>query len=61
MISRSKCSNNVVDALSTKICVPSETKDVNVKVFNTITKMNEAKTSVKHVSCDLNANSIIIL
>ena len=35
--------NNVVD-LSIKICVPIKTRDVNVKVFKTITKRNEANT-----------------
>ena len=41
-----KCneSRNAVDDLSTKICIPSETKGVNVKVFNMITRINEAKT-----------------
>ena len=34
------------------MCVPSKTKDVNVKVFNMITNRNEAKTMVKHISCD---------
>ena len=49
MISLDNCNGrfNAVDDLSTKICVPNETKDVNVKVFNTITK-----TLVKHTSCD---------
>ena len=27
-------------------------KNVNVKVFNMITRLNEAKTYVKHISCD---------
>ena len=94
MISQDKCNESciAVDNLSTKICVPSETKhcikyarirvfsdpyssytgeygrirvtenpysrifyavkDVNVTVFNMITKINEAKTFVKHNSCD---------
>ena len=43
---------NVVDELSMKIWVPSETKDINVKVFNMITRINEVKTLVKHISCD---------
>ena len=30
----------------------SKTKDVNVKTFNIITRINEAKTMVKHISCD---------
>ena len=34
-----------------KICVPSKTKDINLKAFNMITNRNEGKTSVKHISC----------
>ena len=34
------------------MCVPSKTKDINDKVFNTIAKKNEAKTMVKHISSD---------
>ena len=54
MISLDKCNGscNVVDDVSTKIFVPSETKDVNLKVFNMITKMNEAKTLVTYVLCN---------
>ena len=49
MINLDTCNGscNVVDDLSTKICVPSKTKDVNVKVFNMITGINEAKILVK--------------
>ena len=36
--------------LFTKIYVPSETKDVNLNVFNMITKTNEVKTLVKHIA-----------
>ena len=32
---------NVPDDLSTKISVPSKTKDINVKLFNMITRINE--------------------
>ena len=54
MVSLDKCNGscNVADDLSTKICVPSETKKRNNKVFNRITSINEAKTLVKHISCD---------
>ena len=47
MISLDNCNGscNAVYDFSTKICVPSETKGVHVKVFE-----NEAKTSVKHIS-----------
>ena len=54
MVSLDKCNRscNAIDDLSTKICVPSETKDVNVKVFRMITRINEVKSLVKHFSCD---------
>ena len=56
MITLDKCNGscNVVDDLSTKSCAPSESKDINVEVFNLITRINKAKTSVKHISCDCN-------
>ena len=45
MISLDKCNGSCdsVDDLSTKICAPSKTKDVNVKVFNMITNQIEMK------------------
>ena len=54
MISLDKCnlSCNFVDGLSMKVCAPSQIKDVNVKVFNVITRMYEAKALVKHISCN---------
>ena len=54
MTSLDKCSGscNAVYDLSTKICVPSKTKDVDVKVFDTITRVYEAKTLIKHLLCD---------
>ena len=45
-------SYNTVHDLSAKICAQSKTKSKNVKVFNMITKIQEAKTLTKHVSCD---------
>ena len=53
MISLDKCheSCNVVDDLSTKIYVLSQTKHLTLKLFNIITRINEAKTLVKHFSC----------
>ena len=46
-----KCNGscNAMDNLSTKICISSKTKDVNVKVCKMIIK-NEVKTLVKHIS-----------
>ena len=37
MISLNKCTGSC-NVLSLKICVPKETKDINVKAFNMITK-----------------------
>ena len=54
MISLVKCDGfcNSADDLSAKVCVPSETKGVNVKVFNMIRRINETKTLVKSISHD---------
>ena len=49
MISLDKFSGSC-NVLSPKTCVPKETKDINVKVFN-INK-NEAKIMARHISCD---------
>ena len=51
MISLDKCSESC-NVLSPKLCVPKETKDINVKAFNMITNKNKAKTMTKHISCD---------
>ena len=32
-------------------CVPNETEDLNLSVFNMITGINEPKTLIKHISC----------
>ena len=54
MISLDNCigSCHSVDDLPTKICILSKTKDINFNVFSVIANINEAKTIVKHVSCD---------
>ena len=52
-IKTSKCSgncNNVNDP-DTKICVPDVVKDLNVKVFNLISKTNETKHIKWHKTC----------
>ena len=50
-ISLGKC-NGSCNVLSSKISVARKTKEINVKVFNTITNKNEAKTMAEHVSWD---------
>ena len=54
IISLDQCNEicNVVDGLSTKVCVPSKRNGVNVKVFNSIARINETKTLVKQIPCD---------
>ena len=47
------------NVLSPKVCVPKETKDINIKAFNMITNKNEAKAMTKHISLIPNANSIV--
>ena len=51
MSSLDKCRGSC-NVLLSKICVLNKTKYINVKVFNTITNKNEAKTRTKHISCD---------
>ena len=51
MISLSKCTG-VCNVLSPKICVPKETKDINVKVFNMITNKDETRAITEHIPCD---------
>ena len=51
MISLDECTGSF-NVLSPKICVPKETKVVNVKAFNMITNKNEAKTKADYISCD---------
>ena len=51
MISLDQCTGSC-NVFSPKICVPKETKDINVKVFNLIANKNEAKTMTEHISCD---------
>ena len=51
MISLNKCTG-IFNVLSQKICVPKETKDINVKTFNMITNKNEDKAITEHISCD---------
>ena len=63
MVILGKCSGsyNSVDDLSTKICVPSKIKDINVKVFDMIARTNEAKTMIIHAHMIANANSTVQL
>ena len=48
-----KCvgSCNTLNDLSDKLCVPNNTEDLNLSVFNMITGLNESKTLTKDISC----------
>ena len=37
--------------LSNNVCIPNKTEDLNLRVFNMITGINEWKTLTKHISC----------
>ena len=59
MISLDKCNgscNNYVDDISANARVPSKRKGINVKVVNTITRTNEAKTLMKYLSWKCKSN-----
>ena len=43
--------NTLVDRSAT-ICVSNKTENVNLNVFNMITRINESKTLPRHISCD---------
>ena len=47
------------NVLSQKICVPNETKDINVKVFSMKRNKNKAKTMANIFHVSENANSIV--
>ena len=51
MISLDLCNGscNVVHDLFANICLPSITKNVNVKVFKTKTRIKEVKALIKHI------------
>ena len=53
MISLDKCTGSC-NVLLSKVCVPNEAKDINVKAFNMITNKNEVKAIKKHTSYDFN-------
>ena len=50
IISLNKCTESC-NILSPKICVPNETEDINVKVFNMINR-DEVKAMTNNISCD---------
>ena len=51
MVSLNKCTGSY-NVLSPKICVPKDTKDINVNAFSIITNKNEVKAMAVYISCD---------
>ena len=53
MITLDKCSgiHNTLSELSGRTCVPNETDDVNLSLFNLLTRGKESRTLIKHISC----------
>ena len=45
-------SSNTLSDLSNKVCVPNKTEDLNLSVFNMITRINQSKALTKHISCE---------
>ena len=43
---------NTLNNLSNKVCLPNETEDLNLNVFNMITEINESKTLRKYILCE---------
>ena len=43
---------NTLDDAAGRICVPNKTENVNLNVFNMLTRINESKILTEHISCD---------
>ena len=43
---------NTLNDLCNKVWVPNKTEDLNLRIFNMITGINESKTLTKHISCE---------
>ena len=43
---------NTLNKLSYKVCVPNKKSDLNLSVFNMITRIIESKILAKHISCE---------
>ena len=42
---------NTLNDLSSEVCGPNKTEDLNLSVFKMITVINDSETLTKHVSC----------
>ena len=44
---------NTLDDFSNKICIQTKTEDLNLILFNIITRISESKTLTKDISCEV--------
>ena len=53
MVNLDRCNKTcyTLDYSFGRICVPYKTENVNINVFNVVTRINESKTLTKHISC----------
>ena len=51
-LDRYKGSCNAPDHLSSRICVPNKTEDLNLNVLNMTTRISQLKTLMKHTLCN---------
>ena len=47
-------SSNTLNNLSKKVSIPNKTKDLNLSLFNIITRINESQTLTNDISCECN-------
>ena len=61
MVNLDKCTRscNTLDDLSSKICVSNQIGNVNLSVFNMLTRMKKSKPLKNHVPCECNVNLIL--
>ena len=54
IVSMNRCHGRctTVEELVRRICFHNKMRDMNLKVFNMINKINESKTLAKHISCE---------
>ena len=54
MVSLDRCNGicDTHDDLSSKICVRNKAEETNLSIFNMVRRINESKTSTKHIICN---------
>ena len=54
MVNLDRCARscNTLNHLSNQVCVPNKTEDLNLRMFNMITGINESTTLTKQISCE---------